>query len=357
MQNTDSFRRGEPGSIVDADKEALNPGIPIVSGDQCSWWDSPIKLAVIRDRFPQMEITHHIQDADTLGAPTKEFSRNVLVKNNLDYAIAREPDEAKWTSGVIKVPGLASPDAGSQQFTGLVARNAREILASFHLDKVPLALQILNSRGVSPNGTHILAGSFSDASAEILTKWLAALAVENIRIGTVFDFCLKRRQQFMELANGWRIEHTEIYNQCAQALGMRRLSRKKSESPFFLVFNEGGKLIRRDAYLRNGSWLAYKRNKPRPVNIDEAILIIPKALLLGVIVRSSGYLVLPKTGSNYINQTSILADIFSIRQYPIIEVDASWRGIARPFVGWIHEKEGPEGLRKLINNATVQIRN
>jgi len=330
----------------------LDSEVSIISGDQCGFWDAPIKLAAIRKAFPDSRIAHFIQDADAVGLPTKDF-KNTLEAIGKNYAIAEEGVTANWTSGVIRVPDQKSFREKGEKFHGLVARISDEILVSLD-GQAPELYQILTSPQACYQQIESGKG-YSSSTKEILNLWLDVMGITGIPIYSVYRHFLDRRDEFLNMAVNWHPEITHAYNSCVQQAGMVQISSSKGELPFFFIFSEGGRLIRKKAYRHKGEWMAYSRNKPRPINIDEVVAIIPRAMLLAVIIRESGYLVLPETGSLYANYSNLLAEALRIKQLPMIRISLKWKDFCRPFVGWIWEEEGQEGLKKVIESATFNV--
>lgn len=334
---------------------------PIISGDQCGYWDGPLKLAVVRSRFPHMRLEHYVHDADAAGVPTRACKDTMLVTGD-SYKIAEEGVEANWTSGAIMVP---TPEYlkqrmtidGGEKFFGLVALNSDEILASLEMDNLCLR-QILLSDGVCPQGNKLVVnGSYASTTASVIQTWLKAMNIGQIPCFSSFKHFMSRKAEFLEMAVNWHPDFTLIYNQCAENAGMTPISNKKGEIPFFFVFREGGQLVRKKAYRYKGEWMAYIQNKPRPVAIESVVAIIPKALLLGIILREDGYLLLPKTGSAYMDHAEPMAKALGLQQLPMIRTSMRWREFTRPFASWIFNEEGLEGLQRVIESAEVEITN
>lgn len=345
----------------DVTMERLDPARPIISGDQCGYWDGPLKLAFIRKKFPSMQLKHYVHDADAAGVPTRACKDAMLAAGEA-YRIAEEGIEANWTSGAIMVP---TPEYlkrrilldGGEKFFGLVALNSDEILASLRMSNAQLC-QILSSSGVCPHDGKLTTNrSYATTTAVVIQDWLNVMNVEQVQCLSSFQHFASRKDEFLEMAINWHPEFTLIYNQCAEKAGMTPISDKKGEIPFFFVFRENGCLVRKKAYRCNNGWMAYIKNKPRPIDIDDVVAVVPKALLLGIILREDGYLLLPKTGSSYMDHTGPLAEVLELQQLPMIRTNICWREFARPFVSWIFNEEGAAGLQRVIESAEVEIIN
>lgn len=332
----------------------LDNKVPILSGDQCAYWDAPIKLAVAKKHFPEFTIRQHIHDIDTLGAPKAAFREHMLLLQE-EYAIAREAWSAKWTSGLIMVPSPGEIISGKEEFVGLVSANPQEILASLNFGDIDVVQKILSSRGVLPEGIVETAKSFFLTSRKILLAWLRVLSCKTIDIKSSFEYCRQKRESFLDIAINWNDAWTDVYNHCSDKAHIRPISKRKKELPFFFIVNEEGRLVRRDVYRQNGEWLVYKRNRPRPINIEEVVAVAPKAMLLGAILRSEGYLLIPDVGSQYLQHISPISETLELVQYPVIRIGLKWKEHTRPFINWIYETNGVAGLEKAVAEAGIRI--
>lgn len=321
----------------------------IVSGDQCAYWDAPIKLAAIRSHFPDREIVHHIHDLDTVGVPTAE-KKAEMKQFNQRYSIEEEGIGARWTSGAICIPCMEQIKTKGEKFRGLVGVDSNEILASIR-DSNDLLEEIFAPHNL--NGE--LKKGYSHASREIMRKWSNNLEIDEIKFDSSFNQFLELREESTDIICRWSQHHSEVYNECAQKAKMGNLSISSGELPFFFIFNEENKLVRRRAYLKDGIYKAYIRNNPRQVDMGSVVAIAPKALLLVVMLKNKYNIVLPKSGSAYMAHAKPLVKSLGLSQLETIYVDMQWHGFSRPFVNWIYEREGIEGIKRVADSATITV--